>query len=68
MSEVKYTIDNGLKYAMKLGAAEASVSHGGAAGTTNPIKTYSIDEVQGLVSAVITEFVLVTGTRENPTG
>ena len=54
---------------MKLGAAEASVSHGGAAGTTNPIKTYSIDEVQGLVSAVIKELVpvLVTGTRENPT-
>ena len=52
-----------------LSAAEASVSHGGAAGTTNPIKTYSIDEVQGLVSAVIKELVpvLVTGTRENPT-
>ena len=45
------------------------MSHGGAAGTTNPIKTYSIDEVQGLVSAVIKELVpvLVTGTRENPT-
>ena len=69
VSELKYAIDNGLKDAMKLGAAEASVSHGGAAGTTNPIKTYSIDEVQGLVSAVIKELVpvLVTGTRENPT-
>ena len=70
VSELKYAIDNGLKDAMKLGAAEASVSHGGAAGTTYPIKTYSIDEVQGLVSAVIKELVpvLVTGTRENPTG
>ena len=50
VSELKDAIDVGLKGAMKLGAAEASVSHGGAAGTTNPIKTYSIDEVQGLVS------------------
>ena len=70
VSELKYAIDNGLKDAMKLGAAEASVSHGGEAGITNPIKTYSIDEVQGLVSAVIKELVpvLVTGTRENLTG
>ena len=70
VSELRYAFDNGLKDAVKLGAAGASVSHGGAAVTTIPVKTYSVEEVQGLVSAVIKELVpvLVTGTRENPTG
>ncbi len=46
------------------------MSHGGAAGTTNPTKTYSIEEEQGLVTAVIKELVpvLVTATQGNPTG
>ena len=70
VSELRYAIDNGLKDAVKLGAAGAAVSHGGAAGTTIPVKTYNVEEVQGLVSAVIKELVpvLVTSTRENPTG
>jgi hypothetical protein len=62
VSELKYAIDNGLKDAMKLGAAEASVSEPRRSSWDN-----SIDEVQGLVSAVIKELVPVLGTRENQT-
>jgi hypothetical protein len=69
VSELRYAFDNGLKDAVKLGAAGVAVSHGGSAVTTIPVKTYSVEEVQGLVSAVIKELVpvLVPSARENPT-